>query len=316
MKQRKFKKVLITGIDGSVGTYLQNFLQKKNINVYGTFRNKVSRKEVKILGKKKLIKLDLNNFLKTKKVLKRLKPDLIFHLASNADVRQSFDQPREIIINNNNCTLNLLEAIRKIRINPVIVVSSTSEVYGDCKKKVIDENQQIQPNNPYAVSKSFQDLLASNYYKIYGLRIIITRMFTYFNAKRSNLFASSWAKQILQIEKGKRKVLTHGNLNTSRSIISMQDALNAYWLAAKKCKIGEVYNIGGGKNIKLRDFLKILKSLSKVNIVSKIDKKLLRKTDIKTQIPSSLKFSKRTGWKPKMSLKKSLQVFLNEIREM
>ena len=315
MKQRKFKKVLITGIDGSVGTYLQDFLQKKKINVFGTFRNKVSRKEVKKLGKKKLIKLDLNNFLKTKKVLKRLKPDLIFHLASNADVRQSFDQPREIIINNNNCTLNLLEAIRKLKINPVIVVSSTSEVYGDCKKKVIDENQQIQPNNPYAVSKSFQDLLASNYSKIYGLRIIITRMFTYFNAKRSNLFASSWAKQILQIEKGKRKILTHGNLNTSRSIISMQDALNAYWLAAKKCKIGEVYNIGGGKNIKLKDFLKILKSLSKVKIVSKIDKKLLRKTDIKTQIPSSFKFSKITGWKPKMSLKKSLEVFLDEIRE-
>ena len=315
MKQRKFKKVLITGIDGSVGTYLQDFLQKKKINVYGTFRNKVSRKEVKKLGKKKLIKLDLNNFLKTKKVLKRLKPDLIFHLASNADVRQSFDQPREIIINNNNCTLNLLEAIRKLKINPVIVVSSTSEVYGDCKKKIIDENQQIQPNNPYAVSKSFQDLLASNYHKIYGLRIIITRMFTYFNAKRSNLFASSWAKQILQIEKGKRKILTHGNLNTSRSIISMQDALNAYWLAAKKCKIGEVYNIGGGKNIKLKDFLKILKSLSKVKIVSKIDKKLLRKTDIKTQIPSSFKFSKITGWKPKMSLKKSLEVFLDEIRE-
>ena len=247
---------------------------------------------MKKLGKKKLIKLDLKDFLKTKKVLKRLKPDLIFHLASNADVRQSFDQPREIIINNNNCTLNLLEAIRKLKINPVIVVSSTSEVYGDCKKKIIDENQQIQPNNPYAVSKSFQDLLASNYHKIYGLKIIITRMFTYFNAKRSNLFASSWAKQILQIEKGKRKILTHGNLNTSRSIISMQDALNAYWLAAKKCKIGEVYNIGGGKNIKLKDFLKILKSLSKVKIVSKIDKKLLRKTDIKLKFPHILKFQK------------------------
>ena len=54
MKQRKFKKVLITGIDGSVGAYLQDFLQKKKINVYGTFRNKVSRKEVKKLGKKKI----------------------------------------------------------------------------------------------------------------------------------------------------------------------------------------------------------------------------------------------------------------------
>ena len=54
MKQRKFKKVLITGIDGSVGAYLQNFLRKKKINVYGTFRNKVSREEVKKVGKKKI----------------------------------------------------------------------------------------------------------------------------------------------------------------------------------------------------------------------------------------------------------------------
>ena len=73
MKQRKFKKVLITGIDGSVGAYLQDFLQKKKINVYGTFRNKVSRKEVKKLGKKKLIKLDLNDFLKNKKSFKKTK---------------------------------------------------------------------------------------------------------------------------------------------------------------------------------------------------------------------------------------------------
>ena len=94
MKQRKFKKVLITGIDGSVGAYLQNFLRKKKINVYGTFRNKVSREEVKKLGKKKLIKLDLNNFPKTKKVLKKLKPDLIFHLASNAEYHRRCWQSR------------------------------------------------------------------------------------------------------------------------------------------------------------------------------------------------------------------------------
>tara|TARA_Y100000590_G_scaffold450239_1_gene589591 strand:- start:847 stop:1800 length:954 start_codon:yes stop_codon:yes gene_type:complete len=314
MESRKFKKILITGINGSVGSYLSDFLLKKKIHILGTYRNNITRKQINNISKKNLFKLDLNNFTRTKKVLKKIKPDLIFHLASNADVRKSFDQPREIILNNNNCTLNLLEALRITKINPLIIISSTSEVYGNCYKKIIDENQKIQPNNPYAVSKTFQDLLSYNYYKIYGLKIIITRMFTYLNAKRDNLFASSWAKQISQIEKGNKKTLFHGNLNTSRAIMSMEDAIKAYWLVALKGKIGEIYNIGGGKNIKLSNFLKILKSLSKHKIICKVDKKLLRKTDIKTQIPSAKKFFKRTNWKPEASLKRSLEKFLNEIR--
>ena len=158
MENRKFKKILITGINGSVGSYLSNFLLKKKVNILGTYRNNITPKQINNISKKNLFKLDLNNFIRTKKILKKIKPDLIFHLASNADVRKSFDQPREIILNNNNCTLNLLEALRITKLNPLVVISSTSEVYGNCYKKIIDENQKIQPNNPYAVSKTFQDI--------------------------------------------------------------------------------------------------------------------------------------------------------------
>jgi GDP-4-dehydro-6-deoxy-D-mannose reductase len=283
MNSRNFKKILITGVNGSVGSYLFEFLRKKKLNIYGTFRVKKNLKYLK-QNNKKLIKLDLNNFKKTLLVLKKTQPDLIFHLASNADVRKSFDKPREIINNNNNCTLNLLEAIRCLKIDPLIIISSTSEVYGNSKKNTLDESLPIIPNNPYAVSKAFQDLLAQNYSKIYKLKIIITRMFTYLNPRRDNLFASSWANQILAIEQGKKKILEHGNLDSFRSIMSMHDAINAYWLTAKKGKIGEIYNIGDGKNIKLEKFLNILKSFSKRKIVSKVNKKLLRKTDINKQI--------------------------------
>lgn len=318
MLKRKFKKILITGINGSVGSYLAEFILDKKLKntIYGTHRSN-NLSNIKNIKKKIILKkCDLNDFKKVKNLLTKIKPDLIFHLASDADVRKSFDDPRSFIINNNNCTLNLLEIIRIKKINPIIIICSTSEVYGDPQKKFIDESIQINPNNPYAVSKTFQDLLSQVYFKCYGLNIIITRMFTYFNARRQNLFASNWAKQLVEIEKGKKKILKHGNLNTFRSIMDIRDAMSAYWLAAKHGKIGEIYNIGGGKNIKLSEFLKVLKKHSKIKIKSKLDNNLLRKTDIKIQIPSSRKFKKHTLWNNNINFKDSLKFFLEENRRI
>jgi len=312
---RKFKKILITGVNGSVGSYLFEFLYQKKLNVYGTYRSKNNFKYLSKFNKKYFIKLDLNNFELSKKIIKNFKPDLVFHMASNADVKSSFNNPRDIILNNNNCTLNLLEACRLNKSKALIIVSSTSEVYGDPQTKIIKENNQISPNNLYAVSKTFQDLLSQNYYKIFGLNIIITRMFTYLNARRDNLFASSWAKQIVAIEKGHKKYLEHGNLNSFRSIMTIKDAIQGYWLAALKGEIGEIYNIGAGKNINLKKFLDELTKLSSKKIITKINKKFLRKTDIKKQIPNSSKFKKATGWQIKQDFKNSLRDFLDEIRD-
>ncbi len=183
------------------------------------------------------------------------------------------------------------------------------------KKDVpIDENNKFNPASPYAVSKLFQDTLSQTYYKNYGLNIIITRMFSYFNVRRYNLFSSHWAKQMVDIEKNRSKILYHGNLNSVRAIIDIDDAMEAYWITACKGKIGEVYNIGGNKIINLKKFLKILVSYSTKKIKTKLDTKLLRKTDVTLQIPNVAKFKKHTGWKPKVSFEKSIQKMINEIR--
>ena len=97
----------------------------------------------------------------------------------------------------------------------------------------ISENCNLQPNNLYAVSKLFQDTLAFNYFKNFDLKIIITRMFTYLNPRRKNLFASSWAYQLNKIKENKQKILLHGNLNSTRTIMDVRDAMRAYWLAQK-----------------------------------------------------------------------------------
>ena len=318
---RKFKRCLITGITGSGGSYLcEHILSKEQkIKIYGTYRSPGYLKYLKNKYKKKIkfYKINLRFYKKLKKIINIIKPDLIYHIASNADVRGSFDIPKEIIENNNSITINLLEAIRTSKINPLIIICSTSEVYGKVKKRdiPIKENKNINPVNPYSASKAFQDIISQVYYKCYGLKIIITRMFSYTNARRNNLFQTSFAKQVVDIERGKKKILKHGNLKSIRCIIDISDAMEAYWLAAKKGKIGKIYNIGGNKIISVGNYLKELKKLSKAKIITKTDKKLLRPVDVTLQVPSVSLFKKDVKWSPKVGFKESVKKLLNDFRK-
>ena len=318
---RKFKRCLITGITGSGGSYLcEHILSKEQkIKIYGTYRSPGYLKYLKNKYKKKIkfYKINLRFYKKLKKIINIIKPDLIYHIASNADVRGSFDIPKEIIENNNSITINLLEAIRTSKINPLIIICSTSEVYGKVKKRdiPIKEHKNINPVNPYSASKAFQDIISQVYYKCYGLKIIITRMFSYTNARRNNLFQTSFAKQVVDIERGKKKILKHGNLKSIRCIIDISDAMEAYWLAAKKGKIGKIYNIGGNKIISVGNYLKELKKLSKAKIITKTDKKLLRPVDVTLQVPSVSLFKKDVKWSPKVGFKESVKKLLNDFRK-
>ena len=320
---RKFKNCLLTGSTGSGASYLIEHILKEdqNIKIYGLYRSKGYKKNLEKYKKVNLISVDLNNKEKLKNILRRIKPELIYHFASDPDVRRSFDQPYKTITNNNLITLNLLENIRELKLKPLIIMCSTSEVYGDSKKRdgPIIESNKFYPANPYAVSKAFQDLLSQVYHKVYGMKIIITRMFTYMNPRRDNLFQSAFAKQIIEIKKGKKKYLKHGNLTSVRTFLDTEDACSAYWATAKKGIIGEVYNISGDKIISVGDFLKQLIKQSNIEskIKTKINSKLVRKTDVSYQIANNSKFKKHTNWKPKvkfeLSIKKILDYFDKKI---
>ena len=180
----------------------------------------------------------------------------------------SFDLPRDIIINNYIATLNLFEAVRILNLKSLIIHCSTSEVYGNVSKKdvPIKENLKMRPVSPYALSKTYQDMAAQLYYKIYGLNIIITRMFTYVNPRRNNLFQSAFAKQIIDIKNKKNNILKHGNLKSIRSFLSLEDAMKAYFDVAKKGIVGGSYNIGGTKAYTVGQVLNKLVKLSKIKI--------------------------------------------------
>jgi GDP-4-dehydro-6-deoxy-D-mannose reductase len=319
---RNFKKVLITGISGSGGSYLAEYICRKHpkVKVHGVSRWHVtsSNKNLKkILNKIVLHECDLQDYSSILNVLRKVRPDAIFNLAAHANVRASFDTPLSVMQNNIFGTANLLQAVKDLNLDPVIQMCSTSEVYGVVSKKdiPINENCSFNPASPYALSKVSQDLLGQVYFKNYNLKVITTRMFTYLNPKRSDLFATAFARQVAMIEQGKQKILKHGNLNSVRTIIDVDDAMESYWIAAKKGKFGEVYNIGGNKTMKVGEFLELLKKHSKVKIISKVDPKLLRPTDVTLQIPDMKKFFKHTGWKPKVKFEDSVKKLLQHCRE-
>ncbi len=314
----KKRKILITGITGSGGSYLADYLidNVDNLEIYGLSRwHSTSNNEniINIQNKIKIIESDMNDFSSVFKAIKLCKPDVIFHLAAHANVRASFDTPGVVFTNNSISTLNLLEAVRLNNSNPIIQICSTSEVYGLVKKNEIPINEMCpyRPASPYAVSKLASDMLGYSYFKNYKMKIIRTRMFTYVNPRRTDLFATSFARQIARIEKKKQKELLHGNLNSVRTILDIKDAMRAYWLSIDKCKYGEAYNIGGNYIISVKDFLDKLKSFSKVKIKTKQDKKLLRPTDVTLQIPDISKFQKITKWKPEAKLENTILDLLN-----
>ncbi|MDO8509325.1 MAG: GDP-mannose 4,6-dehydratase [Nanoarchaeota archaeon] len=319
--EKEIKKVLITGISGSGGSYLAEYIvfNHPNIEVHGIARWHSTTGNKNLEGVKEKVKVhecDLVDFSSIMKVLNEVKPDAVFHIASYANVRAAFITPLAVMQNNVMGTANLLEAIRISGLNPIIQLCSTSEVYGqvDPKHVPITEDCPINPVNPYAVSKLAQDALGYTYFKSYNMPIIRTRMFAYLNPRRRDLFATSFAMQVARIEAGLQKELLHGNLDSTRTLIDVRDAMEAYWFATTKGKAGEVYNMGGKKIIKVGEFLDVLKKLARTEIPSRIDPSLLRPTDVTLQIPDTSKFERDTGWQPKYTFEESVAHLLDHCR--
>jgi GDPmannose 4,6-dehydratase/GDP-4-dehydro-6-deoxy-D-mannose reductase len=312
------KKALITGINGSGATYLAEHLSTiSDIQIQGISRWHTDRKiKSGVFSKIQMFECDLTDLGSVIRTLEIAQPDYIFHLASNANVKLSFTTPISVFNNNVNGTLNLLEALRILNQKPMIQFCGTSEVYGQVRPDEIPikESQSIDPVNVYAISKLTQEKLVKSYYRSYDIPCVITRAFGYINPRRPDIFSSAFAKQIVDIERGKQDILYHGNLDSVRTLLDVRDIVEAYWVAAEKCEIGEAYNIGSTVPVRVGDFLEELKRQAKCKIVSKEDPNLLRPVDVTLQIPSVDKFYEKTNWKPKYTLEDSVKLLLDYYR--
>jgi len=309
-------RVLVTGIAGFAGSHLADFiLNKNNIKLYGI---ELSDKKIDnishIKDKIELYRCDIRDDSAVYRIISKIKPDFIFHLAGQSFPLRSWSSPSDSLITNIIGALNILEAVRKSKIDSRIHIACSSEEYGEVKRNEmpIRECNPLRPLSPYAVGKLTQDMLGYQYYKVYKMFIVRTRAFNHLGARMDeNFVISSFSRQIALIEKNRqRPVIYVGNINVRRDFADVRDVVEAYWLALTKGRAGEAYNICSGKGYKIRKLLEILLSFTSQKIEIKIDRCRFRHSDILLTIGDNSKFYRQTGWKPKIPIKETLRDIL------
>ncbi len=316
-------KILITGASGFVGSHLIDHLSlDSDNNLFGTsFSKSVSNNLSKSQDRIKLLEVDLSKEGEVFKLIEEIKPDVIYHLAAFTSAADSFSSPRETVLNNIACQINIFEAMRKSNLleSKTLVVSS-AEVYGSVGKEElpINEKTTLNPTNPYAVSKLTQDFLGRQYFLSYGLKAIRVRPFNHVGPRQTpNFVVSAFAQKIAEIEKGKREpILPVGNLEAKRDFTDVRDVVKAYDLLMEKGELGEVYNIGSGVSYKISEILNRLLSLTKIKIEVKVDHSLFRPIDDPDLVCDATKLKNLTGWKPEISLDKTLEDTLDYWRNI
>ncbi len=317
------KKILITGASGFVGSHLADFLALDPNNVlFGTHFSKSAPKNLEqVKDKIELSEVDLRNDQEVFALIERIKPDVIYHLAAFTSPADSFSSPKETVLNNVGCQINIFEAMRKSNLldSKTLVVSS-GEVYGGVKKEKlpIDEETPLNPTNPYSVSKLTQDFLGRQYFLSYGLKTVRVRPFNHVGPRQAPSFVvSAFAQKIVEIEKGKREpVLPVGNLEAKRDFTDVRDMVKAYGLLMEKGEFGEVYNIGSGVSHKISEILEKLLSFSSSKITVQSDKSLFRPIDDPELVCDNTKIKQLTGWKAEIPIEKTLKDTLDYWREI
>ncbi|MCK4223920.1 MAG: GDP-mannose 4,6-dehydratase [candidate division Zixibacteria bacterium] len=309
-------KILITGIAGFVGSHLAERLLKTENEIFGICLPGESLENIRKIRKNlHLSNCDITRFDQLSRVVKRINPDQIYHLAALSSVGKSFSHPLDTIQTNIRGTLYLLETVRNLKKRIKILVVGSSDMYGKVlpKEVPITENKPLLPISPYGMSKAACDLLAYQYFASYGVYAIRARAFNHTGPRQSTGFViPDFASQIAEIEAGQLPpILKVGNLSTKRDISDVRDVVRAYVSLMGKGKAGEAYNICSQEAYSIRNVLKILLTLSKKKIKVGVDEAKNRPAEIPILVGNNAKIRKTTGWKPKIPVKKTLEDTLN-----
>lgn len=289
-------KALITGSKGFVGQHLTNHLLELGWEVKG-FNLQDGQ--------------DIRNYEFLRNALDTERPDVIFHLAAQAYVPESFANPQRTFEVNTIGSLNILEAVRQLGIKTTVHLAGTSEEYGDGTPR---EDAMPEPKSPYAISKLAMDYLGQLYAKSYGMHVVVTRAFNHTGPGRGEMYAeSSWAKQIVEIEQDKREVVEHGNLKSVRNFTDVRDVVRAYAMAIDVPS--GVYNICSNQNVTMQEVLDLLTLSSDKEIKTRTTDALFRPFDFSFKRPQCGEFQSLTGWEPEYKLQDTLRDLLQYWRE-
>lgn len=246
-------------------------------------------------------------------LIKSARPVEIYHLAAQSLPTVSWTDPWRTVRVNIEGTINIFEAIRKVRIDdaaydPMVVIACSSAEYGASltpERVPIDEEAPLLPLHPYGVSKVGQDLLGHQYFYNDGIRCIRARIFNCTGPRKRNDVASDFAKGIVHaLNEG--GALRHGNLDTRRAIIDVRDMIQALIALARRGRAGEAYNICADKAYRISEVLEMFFDILGRRVPAEVDPDLLRPSDEAVIFGDTNKIRRDTGWEPVYDLRRTI----------
>lgn len=308
-------RCFITGIGGFLGSHLAEFLLERGGTVSGTIHMESSH-VTHLKDKLTLLPCDILSQEQVEDAIVAAQPQVVFHLAAHTMPVLSWKDPEAAFQVNVFGTINLLEALRKARLDPIIVVAGSGAEYGFSTPDEIPikEEKPLCPGSPYGVSKVAADQMAYLYCRAYGMKIIRVRLFWIMGPRKVGDVCSDFARGIVAVERGEQKALRVGNLETVRDFLAEGDAVQGLWIAAEKGAPGEVYNLCSGIGHKVRAMLDILLAMATTPILVEPDASRLRPADVPVIVGDNSKL-RALGWSPHVPLEQALAHILDYWRD-
>ncbi|TZE82188.1 NAD-dependent 4,6-dehydratase LegB [Calorimonas adulescens] len=302
------RKVLVTGAGGFIGSHLAEKLVEKGAKVkafvkynsqnsWGWLETSIYKNEIEIYSG------DIRDYDSVKDSMKGI--EIVFHLAALIGIPYSYVSPLAYVKTNIEGTYNVLQAARELNVERV-VHTSTSEVYGTAKYIPIDELHPFQPQSPYSATKIGADNIALSFYNAFNLPVTIARPFNTYGPRQS---ARAVIPTIItQVLSGKRQI-NLGNLKPTRDMNFVKDTVNGF-IKIAECDelVGEVTNIGSGKEISIGDLAKLISKLmgKDVEILQEVQRLRPEKSEVERLLCDNSKIKKYTDWEPQYSLEDGL----------
>ncbi len=303
-------RILITGADGFVGPHLVSEL-----------RSRVPSPEIWRLvwdaeaeDDPRAARVDIRDPGRLASLLDRVRPEVVFHLAGATSVARSWAEPDACFAVNARGTANLLAAAAALDPPPLVVAATSGEVYGDTGvDRRAREEEPLRPRSPYALSKAAQDaLLASS-----AVPAVRLRPFLHTGPGQGDRFAlSSFARRIAEAELGLRPPrLEVGNLRAIRDVTDVRDVVRAYLKVADRRFAGGVFNLASGTGHRIGDLLDALLVLARRPVEVVHDPDRMRPSDLSHLVGDPARLEEATGWRPEISLERTLEDLLSWWRE-
>jgi len=332
-------KLLITGGCGFLGSNLAAHALSQGIDlcVFDSLYRHGSQSNLQWLrsqGRFDFVHGDIRNANDVQRVIARVKPDAIFHLAGQVAMTTSIADPRMDFEVNALGTLNLLEALRAHAPGAVVIYSSTNKVYGDLEQYQyretdtryvcvehpmgFDEETPLDFHSPYGCSKGSADQYLRDYHRIFGLKTVVFRHSSMYGGRQFATADQGWIGWFCQMaaetRNGQRTepFTISGNGKQVRDVLHAEDMISLYFSTLKHADAaaGQAFNIGGGidNSLSLLELFRLLEA--EIGLPLKYINLPPRESDQRVFVADISKMEQLTGWKPQVSAQQGVSSML------